>query len=40
MNDNKLPIVTLKVCSENVQKANKVHARVKFFLSFGIFPVE
>lgn len=37
MNDNKLPIVTLKVCCENVQKANKAHVSFimeEFFFFF------
>lgn len=43
MNDNKLPIVTLKVCCENVQKANKAHVSFIieefFFFFFFLFRV-
>lgn len=40
MNDNKLPIVTLKVWHENVRKANKAHVGliIEVFF-FGIFSV-
>lgn len=37
MNDNKLPIVTLKVWCENVRKANKAHVSFRIEEVFLFF---